>query len=143
MSGESLNAAPPTPHPNGENPPRGWVCFDGDCGVCRALAERYRPFLLRRGFGLIALQDPWVRSHFSMSDEEYLRDIRLVRSDGYRQAGARVYLEVLRSVPALVPLALVLGLPGFYHAISWCYRPFADNRQRFSRACGIGSKPSD
>ena len=121
-------------------PPSGWICFDGDCGVCRALADRYRGFLEKHGFGIVPLQESWVRERFGLPENELLHDIRLIRADGSTAAGPEVYRQIFRSSLPLKPIAFLMGIPGLRLLFAFGYRTFADNRHRFSKTCGFPPK---
>jgi predicted DCC family thiol-disulfide oxidoreductase YuxK len=93
--------------------------------------------LRRRGFGIAALQDTWVRQRLGLNEAELLRDIRLLLVDGRRVDGADAYRYVMRRIGWALPLYLASNLPLLRQAFDWAYRTFARNRFRFSRACGL------
>jgi predicted DCC family thiol-disulfide oxidoreductase YuxK len=112
-----------------------WIFYDEDCGICRALARRWESRLRRRGYILAALQSPWVSQRLDLPQEELLRDLRLLMSDGRQFIGADAYREIFQHVWWLYPLYLFSILPGGRFLFDRTYRFVADNRHRFSQSC--------
>ena|SRR2546425_12378338 len=77
--------------------PRGWVLYDGGCGVCARWVPCWARTLAGLGLGIAALQEPWVRARLELAPDALLSDIRLLLADGTQLAGADVYRYVMRS----------------------------------------------
>lgn len=116
---------------------RGWVLYDGDCSFCESLITRLLPILVRNHYAVAKLQESWVREQFTLDDNEYYRDIRLLLANDERLAGADVYLRVLREDRLLSPFGYLLSLPLFYQLTKAIYRWVANNRHRFGGTCAV------
>lgn len=114
---------------------RGWVCFDRDCATCVWLARRFRSALEKRGFGLAALQDPRVALLFRMPEEELLREIRVVTSEGKFYGGADAVLYLAEQIWWAWPLYALSRLPGMRSLLRAGYRSFAFHRACANDAC--------
>lgn len=124
-----MTSAPP--------PTRGWVLYDAACGFCSWWIPRWRMTLARRGFAIAALQSPWVRERTRLSEENLVRDIRLLLPDGTLLAGGEVYLHVMERIWWARPLARAFRLPGLRWLFEQTYRVFNRNRFAISRACRL------
>lgn len=122
--------------------PKGWILYDDSCGLCRRWIPFWEGALRRRGFAIIPLQTAWVRARLQLSDEELLRDLRLLLSDGRLIRGADVYRYATRRIWWAWPVYLFSITPGLRRLFDWGYRRFADHRLVLSAACGLkpGSK---
>lgn len=118
-------------------PASGWILYDGQCGVCRRLSERWAGTLQRRGFGLSPLQSEWVKERLGLSADELLSDLRLLLPDGTHRQGADVYRHVMRRIPWTYPLYLLSRVPLIRHLFDWAYRTFATHRHIISDACKL------
>ncbi len=117
----------------------GWVLYDDSCGFCRRWVPFWAATLRKRGFEIATLQDDWVREHFQLSESELVEDLRLLLRDGRQIQGADVYRHLMRRIGLAYPLFLLSSAPGLRLIFDWCYRKFAINRFRVSRACGLPS----
>jgi predicted DCC family thiol-disulfide oxidoreductase YuxK len=115
--------------------PRGWVLYDGDCGLCLRWASRFEATLSRRGFSLAALQEPWVRKRLGLSEDAPLTEMRLLLADGKRAGGADALIEIARRIWWAWPLFLLAHLPGIKFALRVLYRTLAANRHCFNGSC--------
>ena len=98
------------------------------------LARRFRRLFEKRGFGLVALQDPRVAPLLGLSPEELLREMRVVTADGiYGGADAVVYLA--KQVWWAWPAYLAVNLPGLRCVLRSGYCWFADHRTCTSGTC--------
>ncbi|MFO1476264.1 MAG: DUF393 domain-containing protein [Verrucomicrobiota bacterium] len=119
--------------------PEGWVLYDGDCGFCARWVPRWKNLLRRRGLGIAALQEPWVKEKLAVQKpEQLMSDIRLLFADGRVLNGADVYRYVMRRTWWAFPIYVVSVLPLLNRLFDAAYRLFAINRHRFSKACGLG-----
>ncbi len=113
----------------------GWILFDDTCGICRRIATLTSTVLRRRGFVVDRLQSGWVGPYFGMSQQDLVKDIRLVRSGGTNVEGADVYRFVMKRIWWAVPLYYLSVVPCFKTIFDMSYRMFADHRHLFSRSC--------
>jgi predicted DCC family thiol-disulfide oxidoreductase YuxK len=120
---------------------KGWVLYDDTCGLCRVWIPFWGRALLRRGFSIAPLQADWVRARLGMTEEELLRDLRLLLADGRLVEGADVYRYVMRRLWWALPLYVLASLPPGRQAFDLFYRTFARNRFRVSRLCGLRGAP--
>ena len=98
---------------------RGWLFFDADCNFCTRLAGWLAPILVRRGFAVAPLQDPRVSTLLGLSQQELLRELRFLLSDGTQYGGADAVVAVARQIwwgRPLVWLATIPGMRDFFHA---------------------------
>lgn len=116
---------------------KGWVLYDGTCGFCSRWVPYWESTLAQRGFRIAPLQTPWVADQLKLTPEEMVADFRLLLSNGEQRAGADVYRYLMRRIWWAWPLYFLSVLPGFRQLFDKGYRMFADNRHRFSKACGL------
>lgn len=117
--------------------PQGWVLYDDSCGICRRWVPFWESTLRRRGFAIATLQEEWVIRRLGASEEDHLRDLRLLFADGRQLRGADVYRHVLRRIWWALPLHLFAVAPITRRLFDWGYRAFADHRHRISDACRL------
>jgi predicted DCC family thiol-disulfide oxidoreductase YuxK len=124
-------------------PSRGWILYDGACGICSRLAVKAAPFLDRLGLNVIPLQSPWAQEVTGLTSDQLLSDIRLVHRDGRVLSGPDVYRHVMRQVWWARPVYLLSVAPGLRSAFDWGYRAFARHRMRFSVTCTTPAESVD
>ena len=127
--------------PPSSSPPRGWILYDDSCGFCRRFVLFWEGPLRRRGFLLAPLQADWVRARLRLSDEELLRDLRLLLPDGSQVCGADAYRHAARRIWWAWPVYCLSIMPGLRPMFDWAYRTFATHRFRVSAACGLDQRP--
>ena len=115
--------------------PAGWVLYDGECAFCVRWLKLWSSVLRRRGFEVDTLQADWVPKALGLTQEETLRDIRLLTAQGANFAGADVYLQIARRIWWTWPFGVLFSLPGFNRLIWAGYRWFAANRRCVSGYC--------
>ena len=116
---------------------RGWVLYDGVCGFCSRWVPFWENTLRKRGFLIAPLQADWVAEKFNLSENEVTSDLRLLLAHGEKLAGAEVYRYLMRRIWWAWPLYLFSIAPVTKSLFGWGYRTFANNRYRFSKACGL------
>jgi predicted DCC family thiol-disulfide oxidoreductase YuxK len=119
------------------NEPKGWILFDDSCGFCRRWIPFWQGALMRRGFAVAPLQADWVRERTGLSEDALLQDLLLLLADGTIIRGADVYRYAMRRIWWAWPVWLFSVTPGLRWIFDQCYRLFAVNRYRVSRACGL------
>lgn len=107
---------------------QGWLFFDARCGFCTGTARRLAPVLRRRGFAVAALQDPRVCALLGLSDEDALRELRFLLSDGKQFGGADAVVAVTREIWWAQPLAWLAKIPGMMPLWQAAYRWVAAHR---------------
>jgi predicted DCC family thiol-disulfide oxidoreductase YuxK len=123
-----------------EQPKRGWVLYDGDCGLCSRWARKAEGILAALDLAIAPLQDRWVEERTGLARDVLLTDLRLLQTDGNIISGADVYRYVMRRIWWAFPLYLVSVTPGFRAVFDWSYRRFAQHRMRISASCGMPAK---
>ena len=118
-------------------PPRGWILYDGACGVCSRWVPRFRAILGRLGLAVAPLQSAWVQERTGISAEDLSTDIQLLHSDGQITSGPDVYRYVMRRVWWMYPLFVLSTLPVLHRIFDWSYRAFARHRVQISSSCGL------
>jgi predicted DCC family thiol-disulfide oxidoreductase YuxK len=123
-----------------EQPPSGWVLYDGDCGVCSRWVPKLSTLLARLGLAIAPLQSSWVEERTGQPRDTLLTDIRLLLNEGRLISGADVYRYVLRRFWWGYPLYLISVMPGLRAVFDWSYRTFAQHRMLISASCAVPRK---
>jgi predicted DCC family thiol-disulfide oxidoreductase YuxK len=116
---------------------RGWVFYDGTCGICGRWVPRWAPWLAARGLVVAPLQEPWVAERTGLTRTELLDDITLLLHDGSIRRGADAYRYLMRSSAWTRPIAWLAALPLFRQLFDAAYRAFARHRYAVSRVCRL------
>lgn len=106
----------------------GFLFFDADCSFCTRTARWLAPILARRGFAVAPLQDPRVGVLLGLSQEDLLRELRFLRSDGTQYGGADAVLAVARQIWWAQPLVWFASIPGMKPLLRSAYRWAAARR---------------
>jgi predicted DCC family thiol-disulfide oxidoreductase YuxK len=107
---------------------RGWVLYDGACGFCTSLVERFGPALLRRGYRCAALQEPWVAGKLGLGGDELLSALRVLEPGGASLAGADAIVHLARRIVWAWPLYFFAQLPGMMRLLRAGYARVAASR---------------
>ncbi len=111
-------------------PARGWLLFDADCSFCAGLVLRLGRSIRRRGFALAPLQAPWVKTRLGIAtDEELLREMRLLTADGEILGGAAAATHIARRIWWGWPIWAVSRIPGAMPILDSFYRRIAARRR--------------
>jgi predicted DCC family thiol-disulfide oxidoreductase YuxK len=81
-----------------ENYSKGWILYDGSCGFCSKWIPFWKNTLAKRGFKIAPLQTDWVRQKLQLSEDELLRDLRLLLANGEQLQGAEVYRYAMKRI---------------------------------------------
>jgi len=116
---------------------KGWVLYDGACGLCSRWVPSWERALAKRGFLIAPLESDWVAEKLHLSDKGLVSDFRLLLADGEQLAGAAAYRYLMRRIWWATPLYLLSIFPVFRTLFDLGYRLFADNRFWISRRCHL------
>jgi predicted DCC family thiol-disulfide oxidoreductase YuxK len=117
--------------------PKGWILYDGSCGICARWVPSWSGTLASFGLGVAALQEPWVAERTGLGPAELTQDIRLLHATGEQVVGADVYRYVLRRLWWATPVYLLSIAPGARRLFDAAYRAFAARRHRLSSRAGL------
>ena len=101
---------------------KGWLFFDANCNFCTWLARWLAPILACRGFAVAPLQDPRVGALLGLSQQELLRELRFLLSDGTHYGGADAVVAVARQIWWGRPLVWLSTIPGMKNLLHASYR---------------------
>lgn len=118
-------------------PPRGWVLYDGRCGLCSRWISFLKPIVEGVGFECVALETPWVAERVAISSEKLADDIRVLLADGQVISGAACYRYLMKKVWWSAPLGYATEVPGLKSLMNMVYKLINKNRFRISAACGL------
>ena len=110
------------------------LIYDGDCGLCRAVARAARALDKRGSIRPVPAQSEEGR-HLTpgMSEDERMASFHLVKSDGVT-SGPEALAPTLRLLPPLRPAASLLERsPVAYRAASALYHWVTPRRHRLAR----------
>ena len=93
--------------PLGESEPKGWVLYDGACGLCSRWVPFWENTLNKRGFRIAPLQAGWVAEKIHLSQDDLVADLRLLLTTGEQMRGAQVYRYLMRRIWLAMPLYLL------------------------------------
>jgi predicted DCC family thiol-disulfide oxidoreductase YuxK len=119
---------------NSAPPFRGWIFFDGSCGMCSTMRTRWGPLLEPRGFRMASLQEPWVQKRLGLAGE-ISEEMKLQLPDGRIVGGADVFVQIARFVWWAWPLWLLGQAPRGPALLRIVYRAIAKHRYATSRIC--------
>lgn len=114
---------------------RGWLFFDAECVFCTRLAQWVRPVLERHGMAVAPLQDPRVAALLGLSEQELLRELRFLLSDGQQYGGADAVVALSRAIWWARPFAWLARIPGMMDALRRGYRWVAARRSCEAARC--------
>lgn len=112
-------------------PTRGWVLYDGECGICIALAARWQPRLERKGYTLTPLQEPWAASLLGPRVDE----LCLIHTDASVSRGVDALLEIGRGFWWVRPFTWPAKVPLVRSLLRKAYHHFTQRRRCFDGLC--------
>ena len=115
-----------------KRPVRGWVGFDGACGLCGGGVRRWRAVFERRGFRFVPLQEPWLAGRLGLRPGELPGDMKLLLADGRVVGGVEALIRLGGAVWWLAPFTWMASVPGVRGLLAQGYRRLARNRYAIS-----------
>ena len=120
----------------------GWLLYDGECGFCSGLANRWGGLAQRAGFSLAELQAEWVRERLTRNDKAADKattsdELLLLLPDDRVLGGADALVEICSHIWWGWPLWLLSRLPGVMPLLRWLYRRVAARRHRLTVAAQL------
>ncbi|MDX1635031.1 MAG: DUF393 domain-containing protein [Marinobacter sp.] len=109
------------------------VYYDGSCPGCVRDRERYQRLAGRRGESVrwvdITGRDDELRRQ-GIEPDQALQELHVKDARGRIHRELDAYILLMSRVPALRPLAWLIGLPGLRQLLSWLYRVWVTRRLR-------------
>ncbi len=127
---------------NNATPVAGWICYDGDCAFCLRWLRRVERPLLRRGFGFVPLQTPWVKTRLNLPEAELLTEMRLLLPALRVLGGADAAAFLAKYIWWLWPLWFASKIPGAMIPLRAGYRVIARNRHCANGVCAVQRQTS-
>ncbi len=119
--------------------PAGLIFFDAECRFCVAGRRRWGSIFERRGFVWLPLQTPGTAARLGVTPEQLMAEMWVLPTGGCPTNGIGAWIELLRRVWWLSPLALLLRVPGPNKIGRAVYRWIARNRYCVAGRCQVPS----
>lgn len=114
-----------------------FVLYDDECPMCVFQMKVLSWLDWRNALALVPLSDPRAKEIApQITREDLLEAIHCVTPEGHVYRGARAIRFVGMRLPLLVPVALVLWIPGVIWVAEIAYRWVSRNRHLLSRVFG-------
>lgn len=110
------------------------VFYDQQCPLCNRTVIVLGHFDICRAIDFKGLQTH-ARNYPQLNqipDDQLLRDLYALDRHGRLHAGLDTYIQILRDMVYLAPIALLMRIPGLYHLGQASYRHIANNRARIT-----------
>ena len=117
--------------------PVGWIFYDAECLICIRGMWRFSDLFARRGFCWKPLQTPGTAIRLRLSQPVLREDMKVLLADGRVAGGINAWIELFRSVWWLLPLGILLDLPGIHWLGAKSYGWIARNRYCLSKRCNL------
>src|SRR5579864_1243728 len=122
---------------------RGWLFFDAECEFCTHIAAWMEGPMRRRGLAVAPLQDPRVGALLGLSQQELLRAIRYLASDGTQYSGADALVTLAREFWWAGPLIWMSQIPGGARVMRAAYGSVARRRRCHAQASLVRIGPAE
>lgn len=122
---------------NNVNKPAGWIFFDADCRFCVGGRRRWGSVFERRGFVWLPLQTPGAAARLGITQDQLMAEMWVLPASRPPLNGVNAWIELMRRVWWLWPLAVLLRLPGINLIAQGVYRWIARNRYCISGRCEV------
>jgi len=113
----------------------GWIFFDAECRFCVTGRRRWGRIFERRGFVWLPLQTPGAAMRLGVTEEQLMAEMWVLPAQGQPINGLRSWIELMRHVWWLWPLAILLNLPAVRQVGQIVYRWIARNRYCLAGHC--------
>ena len=113
------------------------IYYDSHCGLCSAGRRRLERIMLRRGWKVVAMDDPGVPELLGLEPGETPGENKVRTTDGRILGGVDAYGYIWRHVWWAVPLSWLTRVPGIRQVVILIYRTIAKHRNRISATCGL------
>ena len=132
-----MSVSVPTEMTDMQSGARGWIFYDAECELCRRWVRRTQRVLGRRGFAFVPLQTAWARWVLHVSDEQLLKEMRVVLRNGGSFGGADAIVELAKHVWWAWPFAAIARIPVVREILRVIYGQVAARRKCLSHACSL------
>ena len=113
------------------------VLYDDHCSFCVAQMRLLKRLDWCNMISVLPMSDPHAAKLFpGLSKEQLLEAIRCVTGNGQVHSGARCFRYLGLRIPMLVPLALIMWVPGVIWVADRVYWRISRNRYFLSRFLG-------
>lgn len=120
--------------------PAGWIFFDADCRFCVGGRRRWGRVFERRGFVWLPLQTPGSAERLRVTQDQLMAEMWVLTASRTPLSGVSAWIELMRRVWWLWPLAVFLGMPGINLIAQGVYRWIARNRYCISGRCEVAPR---
>jgi predicted DCC family thiol-disulfide oxidoreductase YuxK len=117
----------------------GWIFFDAECRFCVAGRRRWGRIFERRGYTWLPLQTPGTAERLGVTHDQLMTEMWVLTTDSRAVNGVDAWIELMRHVWWLWPLAMLLNLPGIKSVGQVVYRWVARNRYCIVGRCDVPS----
>jgi predicted DCC family thiol-disulfide oxidoreductase YuxK len=119
------------------NQPRHLVLYDGECSLCQFQVRTLTWLDWFNVLRFVPITDPAARAAAPhLTEEQLLEAIHCVTTEGKIHRGARAIRFMGLRLPLLVPIALVMWIPGIIWICERLYQWVSRNRHLLSRWFG-------
>ncbi len=126
---------------NNAEKPAGWIFFDAECRFCVAGRRRWGKVFERRGYVWLPLQTPGAAARLGVTQDQLMAEMWVLPARGPSLCGVNAWIELMRHVWWLSPLAFFLALPGINGLGQVVYRWIARNRRCIGGTCALSQRP--
>lgn len=116
---------------------KGVILYDGNCGVCKILAQKWEAKLATVGYAVQSYQAWVTRDSTGTQLDINPKDIILIKDNGESISGPNVYRYIFRNYWLTYPVYILSRIPILSWVFDLVYRKFADNRHRLSESCKL------
>lgn len=113
------------------------VLYDDYCSFCVAQMRLLKRLDWFNTISVLPMSDPRAAALFpGLSKEQLLEAIRCVSGSGQVRSGARCFRHLALRLPMLIPMALIMWVPGVIWVADRVYWRISRNRYLLSRVLG-------
>lgn len=116
---------------------KGYIFYDANCAFCKSWVIRTHTFVMTLGFHFVPMQADWALDAIGVKTIEHIQEMKLLTSNDELYGGVDAFVHVCREAWYLMPVAILLNLPGINHLAKWIYRMIARNRHCLGGVCAI------